>query len=182
MKLWREYRWLLMRLVWAIWSTRRLEDRTIGPCWRHRPFLLRFYRAITWLATSHKELTSPAGWAKIRRLQNVRGCSGSCIHIRGLGKWTDYAVCLWNVKWISTVFSTSGSKMAMNLDYLVPLRNAIINPLRKNGTEGVHEAIEVMKSYNLLREDLTNLIELCQWKNTKNPFNDIEAKVGVICF
>ncbi|KAJ8961286.1 hypothetical protein NQ318_008971 [Aromia moschata] len=73
--------------------------------------------------------------------------------------------------------STSGSKMAMNLDYLVYLRNAIIHPLKKYGTEGVPQAIEVMKSYTLLREDLTNLLELCQWKDTKNPFNDIEAKV-----
>ncbi|XP_018567232.1 replication factor C subunit 1 [Anoplophora glabripennis] len=73
--------------------------------------------------------------------------------------------------------STSGNRMALKLDYLVPLRNAVITPLRKYGTDGVHQAIEVMKSYNLLREDLNNLIELCQWKNLKNPFNDIDAKV-----
>lgn len=66
----------------------------------------------------------------------------------------------------------------MNLDYLIPLRNAIINPLKTFGTQGVSEAIEVMKVYNLLREDLTNLIELCQWKDMKNPFNDIEPKVN----
>lgn len=73
--------------------------------------------------------------------------------------------------------STSGNRLALNLDYLVPLRNAIINPLKKYGTDGVHQAIEVMKSYNLLREDLNNLIELCHWKDMKNPFNDIDAKV-----
>ncbi|KAG5878665.1 hypothetical protein JTB14_015598 [Gonioctena quinquepunctata] len=78
---------------------------------------------------------------------------------------------------IHTRISTSGNKMAMKLDYLIPLRNAIILPLKKYGTEGVHQAIEVMKAYNLLREDLTNLIELCQWKDSKNPFNDIDAKV-----
>lgn len=75
--------------------------------------------------------------------------------------------------------STSGGKFAMNLDYLKPLRDAIINPLKKRGLEGVHEAIEVMKAYNLLREDLTNLIELSQWKDTKNPFNDVDVKVSV---
>ncbi|CAH1183179.1 unnamed protein product [Phaedon cochleariae] len=73
--------------------------------------------------------------------------------------------------------STSGSKMAMKLDYLVPLRNAIIMPLKKYGTDGVQQALAVMKAYNLLREDLTNLVELCQWKDAKNPFNDIDAKV-----
>lgn len=68
----------------------------------------------------------------------------------------------------------------MKLDYLKSLRDAIITPLKKYGTEGVHQAIEVMKAYNLLREDLTNLLELCQWKDMKNPFNDIDAKVNFI--
>ncbi|VEN38222.1 unnamed protein product [Callosobruchus maculatus] len=71
----------------------------------------------------------------------------------------------------------SGNRMAMNLDYLVPLRNAIINPLKRLGSDGVHKAIDVMKGYNLLREDLDNLIELTVWKGGKNPFNDIESKV-----
>nr|XP_023026436.1 replication factor C subunit 1 [Leptinotarsa decemlineata] len=78
---------------------------------------------------------------------------------------------------VHTRISTSGNKMAMKLDYLLPLRNAIILPLKKYGTDGIHQAIQVMKAYNLLREDLTNLIELCQWKDAKNPFNDIDAKV-----
>lgn len=75
------------------------------------------------------------------------------------------------------VYSTSGSKLAINLDYLVPLRDAIINPLKKIGIDGVQESIKVMRDYNLLREDLTNLIELSCWKDTRNPFNDIDAKV-----
>lgn len=74
--------------------------------------------------------------------------------------------------------SVSGSKTAMNLDYLVPIRNAIINPLIKRGSDGVHEAVEVMKAYNLLREDLTNLIELCQWKDAPNPFSKIDSQVS----
>ncbi|KAJ8915620.1 hypothetical protein NQ315_003404 [Exocentrus adspersus] len=73
--------------------------------------------------------------------------------------------------------STSGNVLALKLDYLVPLRNAIITPLRKYGVDGVHQAIEVMKSYHLLREDLNNLIDLCQWKDMKNPFNEIDPKV-----
>lgn len=43
--------------------------------------------------------------------------------------------------------------------------------------DGVHQSIEVMKSYSLIREDLTNLIELCQYKGSKNPFDEIDAKV-----
>nr|CAH7722829.1 unnamed protein product [Callosobruchus chinensis] len=76
----------------------------------------------------------------------------------------------------------SGNRMAMNLDYLVPLRNAIINPLKKLGGDGVPKAIDVMKGYNLLREDLDNLIELTVWKGGKNPFNDIESKVSAKLF
>uniref|UniRef100_A0A6P7FBV7 Replication factor C subunit 1 n=1 Tax=Diabrotica virgifera virgifera TaxID=50390 RepID=A0A6P7FBV7_DIAVI len=78
---------------------------------------------------------------------------------------------------VHTRMSTSGSLLAMKLDYILPLRNAIITPLLKEGVNGIQEAIGVMNDYNLLREDLTNLLELCQWKDMKNPFNDIEAKV-----
>ena len=40
------------------------------------------------------------------------------------------------------------------MDFLQPLRDAIIRPMRVNGSEGVSESIEVMKQYSLLREDL----------------------------
>lgn len=75
------------------------------------------------------------------------------------------------------VCSTSGSKLAINLDYLEPLRDAIMIPLQKLGISGIQEAIKVMTAYNLTREDLTNLIELCRWKNPKKPFRDIDSKV-----
>lgn len=78
---------------------------------------------------------------------------------------------------IHTRMSTSGSVLAMKLDYLVPLRNAIITPLLKYGVDGIQQSIAVMDSYTLLREDLTNILELCHWKDTKNPFNDIDSKV-----
>ncbi|CAH1965730.1 unnamed protein product [Acanthoscelides obtectus] len=79
--------------------------------------------------------------------------------------------------YMHTRMSSSGNRLAMNLDYLVPLRNAIINPLKKYGVDGVQQAIDIMKAYSLLREDLDNLMELTQWKGTENPFNKIDAKV-----
>lgn len=73
-------------------------------------------------------------------------------------------------------FSASASKMAVKLDYLVPLRNAILSPLKK-GLEGINEAVTVMKTYNLLREDVDSLLELCQWTQGENPMNSIDSKV-----
>ncbi|CAG9853876.1 unnamed protein product [Phyllotreta striolata] len=72
---------------------------------------------------------------------------------------------------------TSGNICALKLDYLTPLRNAIITPMIKNGTGGVNESVDVMQRYNLLREDLNSLLELCQWGNNKNPFSTVDAKV-----
>ncbi|XP_056630232.1 replication factor C subunit 1 isoform X2 [Diorhabda sublineata] len=78
---------------------------------------------------------------------------------------------------VHTRMSTSGNVVAMKLDYLVPLRNAIITPLLKYGVDGIQQSIAVMDAYTLLREDLTNILELCHWKDDKNPFNDIDSKV-----
>jgi replication factor C subunit 1 len=73
--------------------------------------------------------------------------------------------------------SASASKMAVKLDYLVPLRNAILSPLKKQGLEGIDQAVAVMKNYNLLREDVDSLLELCQWTGGENPMNSVETKV-----
>lgn len=75
-------------------------------------------------------------------------------------------------------FSASASKMAVKLDYLVPLRNAILSPLKKQGLEGIDQAVAVMKNYNLLREDVDSLLELCQWTGGENPMNSVETKAS----
>ncbi|KAJ3656144.1 hypothetical protein Zmor_015242 [Zophobas morio] len=73
--------------------------------------------------------------------------------------------------------SASASKMAVKLDYLVPLRDAILSPLQKKGMDGINEAVSVMKEYNLLRDDVDNLVELYSWLSKENPMNKIESKV-----
>ncbi|RZC31761.1 replication factor C subunit 1 [Asbolus verrucosus] len=72
--------------------------------------------------------------------------------------------------------SASASKLAVKLDYLVPLKNAILLPLKK-GMEGIDQAVNVMKTYNLLREDFDGLLELCQWQRGDNQMSGIETKV-----
>lgn len=57
----------------------------------------------------------------------------------------------------------SGSKRALNLDYLPHILSAIVGPLKKSGTDGVGPAIRTMESYDLMREDLDSLLELAQW-------------------
>ncbi|XP_044268822.1 replication factor C subunit 1 [Tribolium madens] len=78
---------------------------------------------------------------------------------------------------LHTRTSASATKLAVMLDYLVPLRNAILSPLQEKGLEGVNEAVAVMKDYNLLREDVDSLLELCQWSTKENPMNSIDSKV-----
>ena len=63
------------------------------------------------------------------------------------------------------------------MDFLQPLRDAIVRPMRVNGSEGVSESIEVMKQYSLLREDLDGLLEVTQWPDQALPMKDVETKV-----
>lgn len=71
----------------------------------------------------------------------------------------------------------SGSKTALNLDYLEPLRDAIIEPLVSNGTGGVPTSIEKLENYCLRREDIESIIELTLWSNQKDPMSRVESKV-----
>ena len=44
------------------------------------------------------------------------------------------------------------------------------------GSNGVAKSVSVMKEYSLLREDLDNLIEVCQWME-QDPWKSVESKV-----
>lgn len=73
--------------------------------------------------------------------------------------------------------SISGSRSAVNLDYVTHMRNNIVRPLAKDGIAGVNQALEVMHAYNLLREDLDSILELAQWPRQKDPMNMVDSKV-----
>ncbi|KRT81463.1 AAA protein [Oryctes borbonicus] len=73
--------------------------------------------------------------------------------------------------------STSGSRKSVNLDYIYHLRNCIIKPLRERGTNGIEKAMEVMHSYNLLREDLDGIMEVSHWSRQKDPMAMVDSKV-----
>jgi replication factor C subunit 1 len=76
-----------------------------------------------------------------------------------------------------TRVSTSGSRMSVRLDYAQFLVQAIVKPLVDKGMEGVADALEVMKSYHLLREDLDSLFELTTWGSAKSPWEKVDSRV-----
>lgn len=46
-----------------------------------------------------------------------------------------------------------------------------------DGQDGVEEALNVMKEYRLLREDLDSLVELSAWPGRKNPMDLVDGRV-----
>ncbi|XP_033322523.2 germ line transcription factor 1 [Megalopta genalis] len=78
---------------------------------------------------------------------------------------------------VHTRLATGASKEAIILDYIKPLRDAIVRPLAVDCSEGVNAAIDVMNHYHLLREDLDSLIETSLWPGDRDPMQVIDSKV-----
>lgn len=76
-----------------------------------------------------------------------------------------------------TRINTSGSRLSIRMDYAPYILNAIVNPLKKHGSDGIEEALNVIKEYRLLREDIDSLIELTTWPGKKNPWESVDGKV-----
>ncbi|XP_034941191.1 replication factor C subunit 1 [Chelonus insularis] len=77
---------------------------------------------------------------------------------------------------VHTRLVTGASKEAINLDYLIPLRDSVVRPLIKYGNEGVDAAVNTMNHYHLLRDDLDGLIETSLWPGQKDPLQLIDSK------
>lgn len=90
-----------------------------------------------------------------------------------------YKVMIKNGSYWNLGFSVSASRSDVNLDYLYLLRDGILQPLIKNGADGVKTALKFMHSYHLLREDLDNLVELCHWSRSKDYMKMIDSKVCI---
>ncbi|XP_053601223.1 replication factor C subunit 1 [Plodia interpunctella] len=76
-----------------------------------------------------------------------------------------------------TRLSTSGSKSSIFLDYCTHLRDAVLNPLIKDKTDGIERALDTLEAYHLLRDDLDSLTELSLWPGQRNPMVLIDSKV-----
>lgn len=76
-----------------------------------------------------------------------------------------------------TRIATSGSRLSVRLDYAQFLIQAIVNPLKENGAEGVPQALEIIKEYRLLREDIDSLLEITNWPKVKSPWDSVDSRV-----
>ena len=72
--------------------------------------------------------------------------------------------------------ATSGSRSSVRLDYAQFIVQAIVRPLKEKGAEGVKDALDVIKEYRLLREDIESLLELTSWGSSKNPWEQVDSK------
>nr|CAD7453509.1 unnamed protein product [Timema tahoe] len=71
----------------------------------------------------------------------------------------------------------SGDKESVVLEYVNHLRRAITHPLATRGLDGVDEAVSVMDSYHLTREDLDSILELASWPQQLDPMGTVDSKV-----
>lgn len=46
-----------------------------------------------------------------------------------------------------------------------------------NGMAGVPDALNALKEYHLLREDIENLQEFNNWPGSKDPMSNVDGKV-----
>ena len=70
----------------------------------------------------------------------------------------------------------------MNLDYLQHIRDALVNPLIKEGSEGVATTLNVLNNYQLLKDDIDSIVELSLWPNQKDPMSLVESKVTLVYY
>ncbi|EFN78410.1 replication factor C subunit 1 [Harpegnathos saltator] len=76
-----------------------------------------------------------------------------------------------------TRLATGANKDALNLDYMVHIRNAVVKPLLDNGADGIEAAIAVMGKYHLMREDLDSMMEISLWPGISDPTSNLDSKV-----
>ncbi|XP_054019968.1 replication factor C subunit 1 [Dryobates pubescens] len=72
---------------------------------------------------------------------------------------------------------TQTCKRTVNMEYLPYLRDALVQPLKDLGADGVQEAIAFMDSYCLMKEDIENIMEISTWGGNPSPFSKLDPKV-----
>uniref|UniRef100_A0A8U8BAW0 Replication factor C subunit 1 n=1 Tax=Geospiza parvula TaxID=87175 RepID=A0A8U8BAW0_GEOPR len=72
---------------------------------------------------------------------------------------------------------TQTCKRTVNMEYLSYLRDALVQPLRDFGADGVQQAITFMDSYCLMKEDVENIMEISTWGGKPSPFSKLDPKV-----
>uniref|UniRef100_A0A8B9S5L7 Replication factor C subunit 1 n=1 Tax=Apteryx owenii TaxID=8824 RepID=A0A8B9S5L7_APTOW len=72
---------------------------------------------------------------------------------------------------------TQTCKRTVNMEYLSYLRDALVQPLKHFGTDGVQDTVAFMDSYCLMKEDVENIMEISTWGGKPSPFSKLDPKV-----
>lgn len=72
---------------------------------------------------------------------------------------------------------TLSSKEAVNLDYLPYLRSAVLKPLQSLGSEGANQSVKLMDDYDIIKEDVDNMMEISTWDGQPDPYSKLDSKV-----
>ncbi|XP_061235668.1 replication factor C subunit 1 isoform X2 [Neopsephotus bourkii] len=72
---------------------------------------------------------------------------------------------------------TQACKRTVNMEYLSCLRDALVQPLKDFGADGVQQAITFMDSYCLMKEDVDNIMEISMWGGKPSAFSKLDPKV-----
>ncbi|XP_062349442.1 replication factor C subunit 1 [Cinclus cinclus] len=72
---------------------------------------------------------------------------------------------------------TQTCKRTVNMEYLSYLRDALVQPLKDLGADGVQQAVTFMDSYCLMKEDVENIMEISTWGGKPSPFSKLDPKV-----
>ncbi|KAL2305261.1 hypothetical protein Nmel_007241, partial [Mimus melanotis] len=72
---------------------------------------------------------------------------------------------------------TQMCKRTVNMEYLSYLRDALVQPLKDFGADGVQQAVTFMDSYCLMKEDVENIMEISTWGGKPSPFSKLDPKV-----
>ncbi|XP_014726526.1 PREDICTED: replication factor C subunit 1 isoform X2 [Sturnus vulgaris] len=72
---------------------------------------------------------------------------------------------------------TQTCKRTVNMEYLSYLRDALVQPLKDFGADGVQQAVTFMDSYCLMKEDVENIMEISTWGGKPSPFSKLDPKV-----
>lgn len=72
---------------------------------------------------------------------------------------------------------TLSSKEAVNLDYLPYLRSAVLKPLQSQGSEGANQSVKLMDDYDIIKEDVDNMMEISTWDGQPDAYSKLDSKV-----
>ena len=63
------------------------------------------------------------------------------------------------------------------MDYLPFLRHSLTEPLVQKEAEGVKDVISLMDTYDIIKDDFDNIMDISKWPNSKDLMSKLDTKV-----